>query len=147
MAQVVTFTASDGRPGVVVPAPGLSGADVLSAVPAGATNVQVVARADYVAPVEVAVPESITFAQLLIGLVAEGWITEAEGDAWLAGTLPAAALAVIATLPEAQRFGARTRALRPSVVVRSDPLVIALAASEGITSEQLDQFFITYSQV
>lgn len=100
----------------------------------------------YVAP-GAPVPAEITFAQLLIGLVAEGWITEAEGDAWLTGTLPAAALGVIGALPEAARFAAKARALRPSVVVRADPLVAALAAAEGISSEQLDQFFITYSQV
>jgi hypothetical protein len=45
------------------------------------------------------VPASITFRQLLIGLVAEGWITEAEGDAWLIGTIPAAASALVASLP------------------------------------------------
>lgn len=93
------------------------------------------------------VPQEITFAQLLIGLVASGWITEAEGNAWLSGVLPTVALGVINTLPENQRFAARARALRPSSVVRSDPLVIALAQAQGITSAQLDQFFITFSQV
>ena len=31
----------------------------------------------------------LSFAQLLIGLVTEGWITRAEGEAWLANVLPA----------------------------------------------------------
>lgn len=93
------------------------------------------------------VPASITFAQLLIGLVAEGWITEAEGEGWLTGTLPAAVVAVINTLPADQRFAAKARALRPSEVLRADPLVAAMAAAAGKTEAQLDDFFRTYSEV
>lgn len=89
----------------------------------------------------------LTFAQLLIGLVAEGWITEAEGDAWLAGTLPAPALALIGTLPVNARFAAKARAIRPSEVLRHDPLVQMLGAAQGKTSQELDAFFATYSQV
>jgi hypothetical protein len=79
--------------------------------------------------------------------VAEGWITEAEGDAWLSGTIPAAASALVASLPEAQRFAARASIIRPSVILRADPLVAALAAAESKTSAELDTFFITYAQV
>jgi hypothetical protein len=86
---------------------------------------------------------SITFAQLLIGLVAEEWITESEGTAWLSGTLPAGVEGLISTLSEGQRFAARARAVRPSVVVRNDPLVVALGAAQEKTPEELDQFFIT----
>ena len=86
----------------------------------------------------------IIFAQLLIGLVAEGWITEAEGDAWLTGTPPAPVLALIAQLPEAQRFAAKARAIRPSIVLRNDPLVLALGAMQGKTPAQLDALFNTY---
>lgn len=96
-------------------------------------------------PVEL-IPD-LTFAQLLIGLVAETWITEAEGVAWLQGTVPAAVQALIATLPAAQRFAALARATRPSVVVRADPLVNALAAAQSKTTEELDAFFTTYSEV
>ena len=90
---------------------------------------------------------SLTFAQLLIGLVTEAWITEAEGEAWLAGTLPAAVLALIATLPTEQQFPAKARALRPSEVLRLDPLVVALGAAQGKTPEELDTFFTTYAGV
>lgn len=93
------------------------------------------------------VPASITFAQMLIGLVAEGWITEAEGEAWLMGTPPGGVLALIATLPTEQQFAAKARAIRPSEVLRADPLVQALGAAQGKTSEQLDDFFRTYAQV
>jgi hypothetical protein len=87
----------------------------------------------------------ITFAQLLIGLVAEGWITEAEGDVWLTGTPPAPVIALIGQLPQGQRFAAKARAIRPSIVLLSDPLVQALAAMQGKTSE-LPAFFNTYGE-
>lgn len=89
----------------------------------------------------------LSFAQMLIGLVAEQWITEQEGEAWLTGTLPAPVLALIATLPENQRFAARARATQPSVVLRNDPLVAALGAAQGKTAAELDTFFRTYKQV
>ena len=87
----------------------------------------------------------LTFAQLLIGLVTEGWITEAEGEAWLTGTLPAPVLSLIATLPAEQQFPAKARALRPSEVLRNDSLVASLGAAQGKTPEQLDTFFQTYA--
>lgn len=90
---------------------------------------------------------SLTFAQLLIGLVAEGWITEAEGEAWLTGVLPAPVLALISTLPAEQQFPAKARATIPSIVLRSDPLVVSLGAAQGKTPEELDTFFRTYAQV
>lgn len=88
---------------------------------------------------------NLSFAQLLIGLVTEGWITEAEGEGWLVGTLPAPVLAVIATLPTNQQFAAKARASRPSDVERADPLVAALATAEGKTSAEIDAFFTTYA--
>ena len=89
----------------------------------------------------------LSFAQMLIGLVSEQWITEQEGEAWLTGALPAAVLALIATLPANQRFAAKARAVQPSVVMRSDHLVAALGAAQGKTPEQMDDFFRTYAQV
>lgn len=87
---------------------------------------------------------ALSFAQLLIGLVKEGWITEAEGDAWLTGTLPAPVVFLIATLPLEEQFTARAKALRPSVVLRQDPLVVALGTAQGKTDAELDTFFNTY---
>ena len=89
----------------------------------------------------------LSFAQMLIGLVSEQWITEAEGEAWLTGTLPAAVLGLISTLPANQQFAAKARAIKPSVVMRNDPLVAALGAAQGKTAEELDTFFRTYAQV
>lgn len=90
---------------------------------------------------------TLSFAQLLIGLVTEAWITEAEGEAWLSGTLPTAVLTVIDALPVEQRFAAKARALRPSQVLRSDPLVAAMGAAAGKTSAEVDAFFQTYAGV
>lgn len=83
----------------------------------------------------------ITFAQLIIGLVSNQFITEAEGEAWLAGTLPAAVLAVIAQLPPEMRFAAKARALRPSQVDPNDQLVGALCAARNLSAAQKRQFF------
>lgn len=91
------------------------------------------------------VPQAISFAQLLIGLVAEAWITEAEGEAWLAGTLPSAVLALIGSLPQDQQFAAKARAVRPSVVLRSDPLVVSMGAAAGKTGADIDMFFRYYA--
>lgn len=99
------------------------------------------------APAPPPVPASITFAQLMIGLVAEGWISEAEGEAWLAGTLPAPVVALIGTLPAPQQFAAKARASRPSEVLRLDPLVVSLGSAQNKTPEEIDQFFRTYAQV
>jgi hypothetical protein len=93
------------------------------------------------------VPASISFAQLMIGLVSEGWITTAEGEAWLTGALPAPVLTLIGTLPAGQQFPAKARALRPTIVERTDPLVTMLGAAQGKTDAQLDTFFQTYAVI
>lgn len=85
----------------------------------------------------------ISFAQLIGGLVTEGWITKAEGQAWLRGTLPAPVETLIAELPEAAQIFAEGRAIRPSVVLLNDPLVQQLAAIRDKSAE-LPRFFNTY---
>jgi len=106
---------------------------------------QGITPAAYVAPPP-PVPSEMTFAQLLIGLVAEGWITQADGEAWLAGTLPVAVTDLIATLPAEQQFAAKARASRPSTILRTDPLVIQMATAQG-KADDLDRFFTTYAAV
>lgn len=96
---------------------------------------------------EAPVPASITFAQLLIGLVAEQWISEAEGEGWLGGALPGGVLAVIDTLPPEMRFAAKARALRPSEVLRHDQLVAAMGGAAGKTEAEIDDFFRKYAGV
>lgn len=90
---------------------------------------------------------SLTFVQLLIGLVTEQWITEQEGEAWLAGNVPTSVNNLISSLPANERFAARARITKPSTIPRKDPLVEALGTAEGKTPEEIDNFFITYRQV
>jgi hypothetical protein len=80
--------------------------------------------------------------KLLIGSVKDGWITEAEAEAWIAGTLPVALLILIATLPVEQRFAVKARALRPSIIVRADLLVNAFGQVQDKTPAEIDAFFI-----
>ena len=107
-----------------------------------ANGAQVTIEGPPVAPVP-----NLSFAQLLIGLVAEQWITEADGNGWLTGTLPFAVLTVIDSLPEGQRFATKARALRPSEVLRNDPLVTAMGTAAGKTTAEIDTFFQTYAGV
>lgn len=95
----------------------------------------------------VPVPQEISFAQLLIGVVSEGWITESEGQSWLSGTLPSAVLSLIDNLPVEQRFAAKVRAIRPSTIIRNDPFVVAMGFAAGKTTEEMDKFFQTYANL
>lgn len=107
--------------------------------------------APYVAPPpptpQPAIIPALTFEKLLIGLVAEGWITRAEGDAWLNGVLPTSVTLFIATLPVSQQFAATTLAKRPPVVRRNDGLVAIIVATQARTSAQIDAFFTTYAAI
>lgn len=105
--------------------------------------------APYVEPPAPPVPvPNLTFAQLLFGLVTESWITEAEGTAWLVNrTLPAPVEALISSQPANQQLLVRARALQPTEILRADPMVQAMGAAQGKTSEELDQFFRTYAGV
>jgi hypothetical protein len=81
----------------------------------------------------------------MIGLVSEGWITTAEGEAWLTGTLPAPVLALVAKLPTEQQFPAKARAIRPALIERADPLVVMLGKAQGKKVEDMDNFFRKYA--
>lgn len=89
----------------------------------------------------------LSFAQLMIGLVAEGWLTEADALLWLTGVLPSQVQVTISLLPVEHQFPATARASRPSEVVRTDPLVEMMALAQGRTAEELDAFFQTYASV
>lgn len=83
----------------------------------------------------------VSHAQIIAALIDADILTEAEGVDWITGTLPASVEAMIAALPAGQRTIARLRAIRPSSVVPTDPLVAALAASEGKSIEDLIAIF------
>lgn len=90
------------------------------------------------------VPATITTRrQIMTGLALEGWITEQEAlDAIATGARPAAVEAVINTLPEGERFHARMKWAGFLEAHRDDPLVLALAAAEGKTPQEVDDFFV-----
>lgn len=97
---------------------------------------------------------TLSFAQFLVGLVEQEWIAEDEANAWLsANSLPAAVEAAIATLPEEgpggvkPRLRARARALRPTEILRTNELLLMMAAVRGAGPEQLDDFFRFYAGV
>lgn len=93
------------------------------------------------------VPASMSFAQLMIGLVAEQWITEEEGRLWLTGTLPPQVISTINLIPAEQRFAATAKATRPSVVNRADALVQMMALVQKRSDAELDDFFRAYASV
>jgi hypothetical protein len=83
---------------------------------------------------------NLSFAQLLYGLVTEEFITEQEANDWLVNRiLPEPIETLISQLTGPQQILARARALQPTEIVFSDPMVQALGGDE--------QFFRTYAEV
>lgn len=88
------------------------------------------------------VPYAISRRQIITGLAKVEWITKQEAiDALSTGARPAAVEAVIATLPEDDQFDALTKWIGFTEAYRDDPLVLALAAAEGKTEAEIDDFF------
>lgn len=166
--QVIIFPQDDNKVSVIIPAPeyadqieAVAAKDVPEGKPWRIIDADELPSYDLrsrwswtdTGPLEIApeppapVPASITFAQLLIGLVSEQWITEADGEGWLAGVLPSAVLATINLLPKEQQFAAKARASRPSEVLRADPLVAMMAMAQGRTDAEIDDFFRKYAGV
>ncbi|UOF80323.1 hypothetical protein [Caudoviricetes sp.] len=88
---------------------------------------------------------SLSFAQLMIGLVAANWLDQAQAELWLSGTLPPAVMSTISLLPVEQQFAAKAKAMRPSSIDRMDPLVKMMALAQGRSDAELDDFFRTYA--
>ena len=101
-----------------------------------------------VAPVNTWPSMQITPRQLFIGLARAGLITGAEAVAAATqGAMPATVDAAVSTLPAEAQVEARITWARMSVVMRSDPLVDLLAAAQGLTSAQVDAFFVSCSEI
>lgn len=89
----------------------------------------------------VALPD-ISMAQLLTGLVERNLITEAEGEAWLAGNaIPKDVLTFIGTLPANVRFRTRAQALRMTKAERLSPIVEGLGQLLGMDTAALNEFW------
>lgn len=83
----------------------------------------------------------VSHAQMIGALILSEVITREEGVEWIKGILPAAVQSMIDALPPEQAVIAELRAIRPTVVVPTDPLVAALAAAQGKTEEDLMELF------
>lgn len=100
-------------------------------------------EAERSAPLPPPIIQSVSRRQILTGLAIVGWITQQEAEAALAtGARPVAVEAVIEVLPEEQRFEARMKWIGFQHAHRDDPMVSALAAAEGKTAQDVDEFFI-----
>jgi hypothetical protein len=110
-----------------------------------------VAIAAYVAPPPPVppVPSNVTRRQMLIGLQRAGFITANEMKlAAKTGTLPAAVQTVFNQLPtQTERDEAEATWASMSQCERSSPLVAALAASQGLTSSQVDDLFQAWALI
>jgi hypothetical protein len=89
-----------------------------------------------------AVPATISFRQLILGLLGSGFLT-AEQALAAAETRarPPQLEAIIATLPEDAALAARITWATMSEARRTDPLFAALIAAGHATGEQVDQLF------
>jgi hypothetical protein len=97
---------------------------------------------------EIIVPAAISRLKLILGMVADGLITAAEGEAAAANTaIPALIAGVFATLPPTQATEARIRWASMAICDRANPLVNAVAAAGGLTSDEMDYLFIEWNAV
>jgi len=85
---------------------------------------------------------SISPRQMILGMLANGWITAEEAVASAtAGTMPAAVAAIVALMQAPDQVTARVTWARMTVVLRNDPMVSLLATAQGISDEDVDAFF------
>lgn len=83
----------------------------------------------------------VSFRQLVLGLLRDGWIDAAAAEAWATrSAIPAPLLAVMDTMPESDRPAARITALTMAEAHRLDPLLVAAAgaAMPTATPEERD---------
>lgn len=88
-------------------------------------------------------PDAISDRQFFQALALNGVITMPEALAAVqTGTLPAALAAIVAAIPDATaRFNAEMLLSGATVFERKHPLTAQVAAAEGWTTEQVDDFF------
>lgn len=90
----------------------------------------------------------ITRRQLILMLLQLTYITAAEAIAAASsGAIPALISGYLATLSDADRTVATVTWASMSICLRSDPMLAALATGKGLTSAQLDAFFVTASRL
>jgi hypothetical protein len=89
------------------------------------------------------VPQTISDLQFFQQLAVGGTITQAEALAAVkVGTIPATLQGIVDGLSDpAQKFAANMRLAGATVFERSHPLTEAIGAAQGMSSEQVDDFF------
>ena len=90
---------------------------------------------------------SITRLQFLIAAAGAGILTPAEAEESSLGNIPAPIQAVFDTLSPADALGARIVWRTMTKIERNEPLVAAVAAAQGMTSEQVDAFFLSAAAI
>lgn len=89
-----------------------------------------------------AVPKIISDRQFAQGLAVAGIISEQEAEDWVGpGVVPAAMLALVGQLPEAERFAARMLLRGATSFERDNPLTGAIGALYNWAPGQVDQFW------
>jgi len=92
----------------------------------------------------ISVPQAVTRRQLLLALMGAGIITGEEALASAkTGEAPAAVATVFDSLTEPDRTSAYITWASMLVAERANPLVVMLAASQGMDSAAVDDFFRT----
>ena len=87
---------------------------------------------------------TLTARQFFIMLANSGYVTPQEAvEAAQTGVVPANIAAVFATLPSEQALAAQITWAKMTTVARNEPLIAAVGASLSLTSQEIDQFFIT----
>lgn len=88
------------------------------------------------------VPQTISDRQFFQQLAIAGVISQEEALAAVkTGDIPAALSGFIAALPDAARFNAEMLLSGATLFQRAHPLTDAIAAAQGMTPEQVDDFF------
>src|SRR5574343_150406 len=87
---------------------------------------------------------SLTFSQMLMGMVSENWLSESDGENWLSGFLPDIIREIIDTLPEDQRFASKVRMTKMTKIDRLDPIMVLFGDRLKTTADEMDIFFERY---
>jgi hypothetical protein len=93
-------------------------------------------------PLPEMVPQSISDRQFFQQLAIEGRITNQEAlDAVKTGAIPSALQSFVDSLSPADKFNAQMLLSGATVFQRNHPLTIAIGQAQGMSSEQVDEFF------
>ncbi|MBK3798650.1 hypothetical protein GAY33_05290 [Azospirillum brasilense] len=88
------------------------------------------------------VPASISDRQFFQQLAVDGYISQAEALAAVkTGDVPAILLALIADMPDDERFAAEMLLSGATTYERAHPLSVAIGEARGLTPEEVNAFF------